>query len=356
MNNTELYRIAEPRTEDNQDKLGKIFNLFIIFMIILNCIAISMETVKGFKLQFSMILHYFEIFSVAIFTIEYVFRIWVVKYNPDEQSKISRLEYVFSPMAIVDFVAIIPFYLAVIGYDLRALRVLRTFRLFKIGRYTDAATQFLAVIIDRKKELVISLFFSLVLMFISSYIVYLAENPLQPEKFNNIFSGISWAVATLTPGPPAYEFAKPITTIGKLSAGILQIIGIAIIALPTGIIGGGFSEKLKQRKTGIAVEMMQYLKMKEEGFIKEEDYIKIKKELLNRLIEKDFIPAEKYQKLEKMKKLALIDNDDFKVYEEKILIESEAGMISKKLKKYKSDDTMNDVDYEKKKDDILFNK
>tara|TARA_B100000287_G_C20537430_1_gene743300 strand:- start:47 stop:1114 length:1068 start_codon:yes stop_codon:yes gene_type:complete len=355
MNKIKLYRIAEPRTDEGQDRLGKIFNLFIIVLIILNCISISIETLEGYSIKRSILFYYFEIFSVFIFSAEYLFRIWIVEYNPDNQSKISRMEYIFSPMAIIDLVSILPFYISVIGYDLRGLRVLRTFRLFKIGRYTDAATQFWKVIIDRKKELIISLFFSMILMFISSYIVYLAENPKQPEKFSNIFSGIGWAVATLTPGPPAYEFAKPITLIGKLSAGLLQIIGIAIIALPTGIIGGGFAEKLKQRKTGIAMELVQYKKMEEDGLITIDDYNKKKIELLSILMKKDFIPAEKHGKLENMKKLDLIDDNDFKYYEKLIVKESEAGKISKKLEKLSKEYPKSSDNYKKLKDEILYN-
>tara|TARA_B100002051_G_C16407886_1_gene473130 strand:- start:80 stop:658 length:579 start_codon:yes stop_codon:yes gene_type:complete len=192
-------------------------------------------------------------------------------------------------------------------------------------------------------------------MFISSYIVYLAENPKQPEKFSNIFSGIGWAVATLTPGPPAYEFAKPITLIGKLSAGLLQIIGIAIIALPTGIIGGGFAEKLKQRKTGIAMELVQYKKMEEDGLITIDDYNKKKIELLSILMKKDFIPAEKHGKLENMKKLDLIDDNDFKYYEKLIVKESEAGKISKKLEKLSKEYPKSSDNYKKLKDEILYN-
>jgi len=354
MDNIKLYRIAEPRTEEYQDRPGRIFNVFIIVLIILNCIAISIETLEGYNIKDSIILYYFEIFSVIIFSIEYLFRLWVVEYNPDNQNKVSRIKYIFSPMAIIDLLSILPFYISVIGYDLRALRALRTFRLFKIGRYTDAATQFWKVIVDRKKELIISLFFSMILMFISSYIVYLAENPNQPEKFSNIFSGIGWAVATLTPGPPAYEFAKPITLIGKFSAGILQIIGIAVIALPTGIIGGGFAEKLKQRKTGIAMELVQFNKMHKESLITLDDYNKKKIELLNALIKKDFIPAEKHGKLENMKKLGLIDDEDFNNYEKLIVKQSDAGKISKQLEKLRKKHPTSSKDYKKLKDEILY--
>jgi|TARA_B100000959_G_C14958551_1_gene614781 voltage-gated potassium channel len=348
---TFLYRLAEPRNEPKKDQAGYLLNTFIIILILLNCSVIAFETFEKISSQYRNFIDLINVFSVTVFTIEYLFRVWVVKFNPDKNSQ-SRLEYLFSPMAIVDFLAIIPFYISAIGYDLRWLRILRTFRLFKLGRYTEADDQFWNVIKERKKELIISLFFSLVLMFIASYLVFLSENPVQPDKFDNIFSGIAWAVATLTPGPPAYEFAKPVTMVGKFAAGFLQVIGIAVIALPTGIIGGGFAEKLKQRKTGIALELMQYQIMMNDSLINSTDYAIKKKELLDFLIKKDFLAAEKYQKLEYMMHNDLINKTEFKTYEEKILKGSDAASKRLELMKLK-EKGYSYREYEKEKKEIL---
>lgn len=348
-----LFRLFEPRHLKGLDKVGKAINLSIVILIILNCFAIALETFDKIYQPYIGLFKSFEIFSVIIFSIEYLLRLWTSAYNPKLHKNgdlKKRFKYALSPLAIIDLVAILPFYFVSLGVDLRTFRVLRTFRLFKLGRYTDSAAQFWSVIIERKNELIISVFFSGVLMFISSFIVYLAENPVQPDRFTNIFSGFAWAIATLTPGPPAYEFAKPITNFGIFAAGLLQILGIAIIALPTGIIGGGFADKLKQNKTGISLELKQYKKMKENKLISAKEYEKKKMQLIEMLVNKPSIVAERIDKLEEMKNKKLISDGDYQANEKKLLKETQAHRIETELLELKSDPNS---DYKNKKKQIL---
>jgi len=226
--------------------LSKAFNIFIITVIIINCIAMVFETVGEFHKSNPQLFNIIEIISVLIFTVEYLLRLWSFSaakgYKPW-----GRLRYMMQPMMIIDLLAILPFYIASSGLDLRAVRILRIFRalrILKLGKYSESMKILGQVFTNRKEELCITVLIIAILMFISSFVVYLAENHAQPEEFSSIASSIWWAVATLTPGPPAYQFAQPITTLGKIAGGIIQLIGVAIIALPTGILASGFKEEL----------------------------------------------------------------------------------------------------------------
>jgi voltage-gated potassium channel len=243
-----VYEFIEPDLKSSS--LSKAFNIFIISVIILNCIAMLFETVGNFYNNHYRLFNMIELISVAIFTVEYLLRLW--SYSASEGYRPwGRLKYMLQPMMIIDLMAILPFYIASMGLDLRAVRVLRIFRalrVLKLGKYSESMKILGKVFANRKEELWITGLITAILMFISSFVVFLAEHNTQPDEFNSIVSSMWWAVATLTPGPPAYQFAQPVTTIGKLAGGAIQLIGIAIIALPTGILASGFKEELGKNR------------------------------------------------------------------------------------------------------------
>lgn len=226
------------------DKASKIFDLFIIGLIILNVITIIIETFTLSPTQ-KVIITDIETVSVVIFTVEYLLRLWTSDLMyPEKGAAKSRIRYILSFMAVIDLLAILPFYVPfLIPVDLRVLRMLRIIRLlrlFKIGRYTSAFSTISLVFKNKAAQLISSMFVVALLMIISSILMYNVEHDIQPEKFKNAFSGLWWAVSTFT--TVGYGDIYPITTAGKVLSSIMALLGIGLVAVPTGIISAGFVE------------------------------------------------------------------------------------------------------------------
>ncbi len=219
---------------------------FIIVLIILNVVAIILESVETISMEYSSEFFYFELFSVIVFTIEYIFRIWVSNLYPSYGHPVTgRLKYALTPLALIDLLAILPFYLLFTSLDLRLLRmfrIFRIFRLFKIARYISALSLINRVVSRKKEELIISLIFTLFLLLLTSTIMYYVENGAQPEKFSSIPETMWWGISTLT--TVGYGDMYPITAMGQFLGGMIAIIGIGLFALPTGILASGFSQEL----------------------------------------------------------------------------------------------------------------
>lgn len=185
------------------------------------------------------------------FTIEYLLRIWTADLLFSE-SKRPRLKYIFSFMAIIDLLAILPFYLPFISADLRFLRMMRLFRLFrllrvfKLGRYFEALQIIVKVIKTSGPQLVMSVVICFFVMLFSAIIMYTVENPVQPEQFPNVISSLWWAICTLT--TVGYGDVYPITHVGRFFASLISLVGIGIIAIPTGIIAAGFNQVITREK------------------------------------------------------------------------------------------------------------
>lgn len=251
-----LYPIIEPTSD--KDSLGRAFNLFIIFLITLNCLAMGLETSPALKQRWGGLFRSLEIFSVAVFTLEYLLRLWTCIENPVTTRPIKgRLRHLLKPMVIIDLLAILPFYVATAGVDLRAIRAVRIFRVFrvlKLGSYTISARIFGSVMRARAPDLIIALFSAAIAVALASYAVFIAEHPKQPEVFVSLLDALWWAVAVLTPGAPPYDFAKPVTMFGKSLSVFIQVLGVGVIALPTGILGAGFVEEIKRFRAQNRVE------------------------------------------------------------------------------------------------------
>ncbi len=243
-----VHTIMEPG--DTPSIRAKMLSIFIITVIIINCISLIFESIGNFYEEMPLLFDTIEIVSVLIFTIEYLLRLWSFSASENYKSW-GRLKYMRRPMMIIDLLAILPFYIASMGMDLRAIRIFRVFRvlrILKLGKYSASVNILGQVISKRKEDLTITVAMSLVLMFMASVVVYFAEHDTQPEQFSSVVSAIWWAIATMTPGPPAYQYVQPVTIIGKLAGGVIQLIAIVIIALPTGILGAGFNEELVKHK------------------------------------------------------------------------------------------------------------
>ena len=227
---------------------NKYFIKFIYALIVLNIAALILESYEELNANYSRVFYFFEIFSVAIFTVEYLIRIWVS--DKTKEDKRERLNFAFSTLGIIDLIAIIPFYLPFIfPFDLRIVRILRLFRLlrvFKLSRYSKSLKTMKYIFKETKTELSMTLFVIFVLMILSSTLMYYIEHDEQPEQFASIGDALWWSVVTLT--TVGYGDVYPITSLGKFLSGIIALIGIGFVALPTGIISSAFIEKIQIEK------------------------------------------------------------------------------------------------------------
>lgn len=245
-----IFEVIEKASEN--DTASKVFDYSIILLIGLNVLAVVLESYDSIIAKYGTYLNYFEVFSVVIFSVEYILRLWTadLKYKSSRSQFTSRFKYIFSFMAIVDLLAILPFYLPVlIPVDLRFLRLLRLSRLlriFKYNRYSKALNLISKVVKDKAEELVATIFIMCFVILIASTLIYYFESEVQPEAFPNIVASFWWAVATLT--TVGYGDIYPITALGKLLASIIAILGIGFVALPTGIISSGFMDEIKKKE------------------------------------------------------------------------------------------------------------
>ncbi|MEX0719225.1 MAG: ion transporter [Balneolaceae bacterium] len=223
--------------ESEKTKQGKFFNLFINALIFLSIISISIETLPNLNAGYKSALNLFEIFSVIIFSIEYITRISVAD---------NKKQYIFSFYGMIDLIAIIPFYLS-LGIDIRSLRIFRLLRLARIlkaTRYWKAIRRLKYAFISIKAELVIFIAITFGVLYIAAIGIYYFENPSQPEEFKSVFHSLWWAIATLT--TVGYGDVYPITMGGRLFTFIILMIGIGLISVPTGLISSALTKSLKK--------------------------------------------------------------------------------------------------------------
>src|SRR6187402_49947 len=237
--------------ELGESKADKFVNAFIITLIVLNVIAVMLETVKPLHAKYERLFHYFDLVSVGIFTLEYVLRVWSCTHDPRYKGSIKgRIKYMLTPGALIDLLAFLPTYFhAFLNFDLRILRLLRFFRFFRLFRltaYTRSAQMIFNVFRSRKNELILSLVLVIFLIIIASCLLFFAEHSYPSEaesKFTSVPATLWWAIVTLT--TTGYGDMYPLTTIGKILSGMIMLTGVAFFALPAGIITAGFLEEMK---------------------------------------------------------------------------------------------------------------
>ncbi len=225
--------------EFNDNKLSRWFAFFIQALILVSLITFSVETLPNLKPETRYLLRAIEIFCVVVFTVEYILRIYVADSKP---------RFIFSFFGLIDLVAILPFYLS-FGIDLRSLRALRFLRLFrvlKLVRYNKAMNHFVRAIKTAKEEILLFIFITLMLIYFSAVGIYYFENQAQPEHFTSIFDSLWWAIITLT--TVGYGDVYPITVGGKVFTFIILMIGLGIVAIPTGIISSALTRSVDKKE------------------------------------------------------------------------------------------------------------
>ncbi|MBT3705592.1 MAG: ion transporter [Proteobacteria bacterium] len=219
--------------EETDTRMGKIFDLTIQILIVASAVSFAIETLPGLSSTTARLLAISEALIIGLFTVEYLLRFY---------SSQKKLSFVFSFYGLIDLAAVLPFYLAV-GLDLRSLRIFRLARLailLKLFRFSKAARRFqLAFKLVREEILVFGLF-SLALIYLSAVGIYHFEHEAQPEVFVSVFDGIWWATVTLT--TVGYGDVVPITTGGKVFTFFVFIVGLSMIAVPSGLVASALSK------------------------------------------------------------------------------------------------------------------
>lgn len=217
--------------------MGKVFAITVQILIILSLILFSVSTVPALHSKFKGYLDVAEFVVIIVFTVEYVLRVFVAE---------NRLKFIFSFYGLIDIMAILPFYLAV-GLNLQALRVLRIFVLFrilKLVRYSSAVRRYMIAFRSIKEELVLFCIMSAILLYLSAVGIYYFENQAQPEQFKSVFHSLWWALTTLT--TVGYGDMYPVTTGGKFFSFFVLIIGLGVVAVPSGLMASALSGARKE--------------------------------------------------------------------------------------------------------------
>lgn len=229
--------------------IQRAYDAFIMGLIFANVCAVALETVEGLAHAYGAFFDGFEIFSVAVFTVEYVVRVWVAVEDPRGRYRHpvwGRLKHMLTPLALIDLLAIAPFFLqAFFAIDLRALRVLRLLRVLKLTRYAGALDTLLRVLYEERQPLLAAVSIMMILLVFLSGIVYFLEHEAQPKAFASIPHAMWWGMATLT--TVGYGDIVPITPMGKIVGGFVTLMGLGMFALPAAILGSGFARVAKER-------------------------------------------------------------------------------------------------------------
>jgi voltage-gated potassium channel len=243
------HEILEKASE--HDRASKVFDIFITILISLNIIAVIFETVKSLASEYMAFFMVFEVFSVSVFSLEYLLRLWACTHeSPSKHPIKTRFRFALRPLSLVDLIAILPFYLPmIIPLDLRfvrVLRLLRLLRLFKLGRYSDSLKALGNVFKEKKEELLITGFALTITLIFASSLMYFVENAVQPQAFSSIPAAMWWGIATLT--TVGYGDIYPVTALGKLMGAVIAILGVGMFALPAGILSSGFAQEIQKSR------------------------------------------------------------------------------------------------------------
>tara|TARA_B100001063_G_scaffold98720_1_gene92263 strand:+ start:590 stop:1288 length:699 start_codon:yes stop_codon:yes gene_type:complete len=219
------------------------FDAFIYILIIANILAMILESHSFMKDRFGQIFSLFELISILIFTVEYFYRIYI---SYKEKKLKGVFSYVFSFFGIIDFISILPFYIKqfvlIDGRFFRILRLFRLSRIFKLGRDSKSLKLFIKALSAVKNELKFTFFLSLLCILFSASAIYFLENEAQPEVFSSITASLWWATVSLA--TVGYGDVVPLTVWGKVFAGFISLVGIGVVAIPTGIISASFVEEI----------------------------------------------------------------------------------------------------------------
>ena len=271
---TKAYQLLEGHSEISF--VAKSINLLLIVLIISNVIAAIFESESNYHEQYLVEFALFEFISLSIFCIEYLLRLWCCVEAKDyahlSHSK-ARIRYVFTAMALIDLIAILPFIIAMFfSVDLRSLRLIRVLRLLKLTHYFKGFNIFISVIAKELKSITAAMMVMIFLIIIAASLMHAIEGNIQPDTFGSILRSLWWSVVTMT--TVGYGDVVPITALGKMIATVIMLIGVGLVALPAGMLAARFGEELRERKENLDNKIKGALT---DGFISQDEYQELAK-------------------------------------------------------------------------------
>ena len=243
-------RLFEILDGSSKDAAGRVCEVVIISVVLLNVLAVLLDSVPEIHLKYQQFFANFELLSVIFFTCEYFLRVWAYGSKYDKKKGGAwkgRKEYLFSFYGLIDFVATMPYYLQFLfpGMDMRILRVLRMLRILKLTHYNSALQDLFMAIIAEKRAFGSAVFLVSIATIVSASLMYFAEGSLQPEYFSSIPQSIYWAVITISTG---YGNVEPVTNIGWFIAALTGFTGVCMAAILTGIVASSFSNQSARKR------------------------------------------------------------------------------------------------------------
>ena len=257
------------------DSANRACEIFIASLVVANVLAIILESVHDIHEAYHAYFYVFDLFSVAVFSLEYVLRVWSCgeKYPRTEGSAWrGRKEYVFSVYGMVDFFSTIPFYLQLLfpGADLRVLRMFRLLRIFKLSRYNSAMDDMFEAIKSEKDSFSSALFLLFISCLLFSSLIYIIEGTDQPEVFPSIPAAMHWFSLTIIAG---WGNVDPVTYVGVVLVVVTQILAIALAAILTGVVATAYTAQVQRRESEYEMQVREVLA---DGIVTEEEQIQLK--------------------------------------------------------------------------------
>lgn len=247
-----VFRVLE--TAGEGDRLSRTIDVLLVSLIIASVIAVVLESMSELAARYGDLFYWFEVFTVSIFSVEYMLRLWSAVENDqfhaaDGSAFGARLRYFVSFHAVIDLLAILPFFLMTFGVfgsaDMRFLRAVRLLRVLKLTRYSPALNMLIATFAENGRSLAAAFFILLTVMLLTASGIYYFERDAQPVAFGSIPAAMWWSFATLT--TVGYGDVTPITVGGKIFGACITVVGLGMVALPTGILASGFAAQLRER-------------------------------------------------------------------------------------------------------------
>ncbi|MBF0611917.1 MAG: potassium channel family protein [Magnetococcales bacterium] len=238
----------------NKEGLSPV-NHLLLLAVAVAVVSQILETEQALYREHATFFTWLEFGVGALFTLDYLTRIWVAAEMPQYQGWWGRLRYALTPVALCDLLASLPFLLYFIFEwvginDLAVLRLFQAFKLIRaanLGRFSEAARALQHAIRIRGFELLLSLILAILMALLTATCLYWVEGDVQPKAFGSIPRALWWSIETLT--TVGYGDVIPVTPLGRLLAGIFAFLGIGIIALPTGILASAFSDALHAKRS-----------------------------------------------------------------------------------------------------------